>query len=112
MSYRWLTPAAPAAIAVLRCPALPALFDRALPTAGRAVFARLRAVDGAVVDEVVISWIDEGQVEVGAHGGPGIRAAISTALHAHGLVEVVAAPAATGRWDRLAAAASPAAAAW
>jgi len=109
-SYAWLTPPAPAAIAVLRVPALPALLDRALPAAGRARFARLRDAVGAVIDEVVAARSAADVLELSVHGGPGVRAAVNVGLVSHGLTEQP--PVGDGRWSDLAAAASPAAVRW
>ena len=109
--FRWLTPPAPAAIALVQAPALAALCDRPLPEPGRARFAHLRAADGAVVDEVVVTRLSATEIEIACHGGPGIRAAIEQALRGHG---VQAAPVARcdDRWARLARAAHPAAVRW
>lgn len=109
--FRWLTPPAPAAIALLRAPALAAWCDRPLPAPGRARFAHLCAVDRSVIDEVVVTRLDEGEVEIACHGGPGIRAAIEAALRGHGLVPMRT-PAGDDRWSRLARAAHPAAVRW
>lgn len=109
--FRWLTPPAPAAIALLRVPALPALCDRPLPGPGRARFAHLRAADGAVVDEVVVTRLDDRTLEIACHGGPGMRAAVEQALRGHGLGSAPAS-AAADRWARLARAAHPAAVHW
>ncbi len=84
--YRWLTPAAPAGIAILRMGAVPAAFDRPLPEPGTLRFARLVRPDRTVVDEVVVDRLDHHTLEVMTHGGPGIRAAIDAGLLAHGLV--------------------------
>jgi tRNA U34 5-carboxymethylaminomethyl modifying GTPase MnmE/TrmE len=109
--FRWLTPPAPAAIALLRAPALAALCDRPLPEPWRARFARLRTVDGTVVDEVVVTRLDAGEVEIACHGGPGMRAAVEQALRGHGL-EPATAVRRDDRWSRLARAAHPAAVRW
>ncbi len=109
MRYVWLTPPAPAAIALLRCPACAALFDRPLPAPGAARFARLRDPAGAAIDEVVVTRLDDTRLEVCVHGGIGVRAAVDACLAAHGLR--ADAPAAD-HWSRLAAAPSPAAVAW
>jgi hypothetical protein len=107
--WRWLTPPAPAAIAMLRMPAVAAAFDRAPPPAGRARLLVLRDAAGAAVDEAVVAGLDDG-LEVMVHGGPGVRAALAAALASHGLVE--APGPADARWDALAAAAHPAAVRW
>lgn len=110
LTYSWLTPPAPAAIAVLRVPALPALLDRALPAVGRARFAQLCDATRTMIDEVVASRLRDDVLELSTHGGPGVRAAVNAALATHDLVEQ--AVVATGRWHDLAAAASPAATRW
>jgi tRNA U34 5-carboxymethylaminomethyl modifying GTPase MnmE/TrmE len=110
-SYAWLTPPAPAALALARLRSPPArLFDRPLPSAGRARFARLRDATDAVVDEAVIWRLADGVVELSIHGGPGMRAAVDACLRSHGLNEEPLAPDPT--WNALAHAASPAAARW
>lgn len=108
--FRWLTPPAPAAIALLQAPALAALCDRPLPAPGRARFAHLCAGDGAVVDEVVVTRLSATEIEIACHGGPGIRAAIEQALRGHGLQPASARH--DDRWSRLARAAHPAAVRW
>lgn len=111
LNYWWCTPAAPAAIAWLACPAtLPAgLFDRPLPAPGRAGLRRLRDPHGQSVDEVVVWHTETQRLEIGTHGGPGVRAAVDRALAGHGLV---AANPPADRWARLARAVSPAACRW
>lgn len=110
LTFRWLTPPAPAALALVRLAPVHCL-DRALPEPGRARFARLLAPGGAVVDEVVAQRLEDGALELSCHGGSGVRAAATAAFAAWGLAED-AAPAGDGRWQRLARAAHPAAAAW
>ena len=44
-TFGWLTPAAPAAIAVVRCPVHAGVHNRTLLAVGRACFAQLRDVD-------------------------------------------------------------------
>ena len=109
--WTWLTPPAPAAIALVRAPARAALFDRALPAVGSARFAHLRGIDARVVDEVVVTRRSEAVLEIACHGGPGMRAAVELALRGHGL-QPTDAPADHGRWSALANAASPAAVRW
>jgi hypothetical protein len=109
--FRWLTPPAPAAIALVQVPVFAALCDRPLPMVGRARFAHLRAVDGTIVDEVVVTRIDDARAEIACHGGPGMRAAVEQALRGHGLAPSTASPR-TDRWSRLARAAHPAAVRW
>ena len=108
--WRWLTPPAPAAIALLRVSAHTALSDRPLPAVGRARFAHLCAVDGAIIDEVVITRLVDDVMEIACHGGPGIRAAVEQALRGHGLQP--AGEVSDDRWSRLARAAHPAAVRW
>lgn len=108
--YAWLTPPDPAAIAILRCQALPALIDRPLPDRGRARFARLIDAGGRMVDEVVVCHLDSGQLELATHGGVGVRLAVDQCLGGHGLLPVAAAP--DPYWNALAAAPSPAAVRW
>ncbi len=110
MTFTWLTSGAPAAIAIIRLPALATVIDRPLPAIGRARFARLITSTGAVVDEVVVTRCGDDQMDVMCHGGPGIRAAVDRCLRAHGLDE--RAPDLDPRWAVLAAAPSPAAAMW
>jgi tRNA U34 5-carboxymethylaminomethyl modifying GTPase MnmE/TrmE len=109
--YRWSTPPAPAAIALVRLPALPALIDRSLPAPGMACFARLRSAAGVIIDEVVAMRGEDGGLELACHGGPGIRAAVEACLASHGLC---CADHATDHpsWSALAEAASPAAVRW
>ncbi len=122
-TWTWLTPPEPAALAVLRCSALPGLAARALPATGHAGFARLRDRAGAAVDEVVLVRIADDALEITTHGGPGVRAAVGACLAGHGLVEVpwaargaLVGDAAAGggavAWSDLARAASPAAVRW
>jgi tRNA U34 5-carboxymethylaminomethyl modifying GTPase MnmE/TrmE len=108
--FRWLTPAAPAAIAVVRAPAIAGLIDRDLPTLGRARFVRVRDVHGQAVDEAVVVRLDADTLELMVHGGPGVRAAVTTALIGHGLAETTSTS--MDRWSRLATAAHPAAVRW
>lgn len=109
--FRWLTPPAPAAIALVQVPAHAALCDRPLPAVGRARFVHLCAADGTVIDEAVATRLADDVLEIACHGGPGIRAAVESALRGHGL-----SPAASARhddrWSRLARAAHPAAVRW
>jgi tRNA U34 5-carboxymethylaminomethyl modifying GTPase MnmE/TrmE len=109
--WRWLTPPAPAAIALLRIPAVAELSDRPLPDVGRARFSHLCAVDGALIDEVVITRLSAEVLEIACHGGPGIRAAVEQALRGHGLLPA-ASDVSDDRWSRLARAAHPAAVRW
>jgi hypothetical protein len=121
-TWTWLTPPEPAALAVLRCSALPGLAARALPATGQAGFARLRDRAGAAVDEVVLVRVADDALEITTHGGPGVRAAVGACLAGHGLVEVpwtaggaLVGDAAGGgavAWSDLARAASPAAVRW
>jgi hypothetical protein len=113
----WLTPAAPAAIAMVRVhgPAalLQRLVERPLPAVGRAALVHLLGSDARVVDQAVLVRLGEGELELMVHGGPGMRAAVDACLAGHG-VEAGSEPA-PGRgsdWLRLAGAASPAAVAW
>ena len=114
-TYAWLTPAAPAAIAIVRVPALPGLLDRALPAVGADRFARLVAPDGTVVDEIVVDRPTDDALHLMTHGGPGVRQAVDACLAAHGLVPgpVAMDPEweAPG-WKALARAPSPAAVRW
>lgn len=109
--FTWLTPAAPAAIALLRCPRLPLLLDRPAPDRGRSRFARLLGPDGGVVDEVVATGEEDGRLQLAVHGGPGQRAAVAACLRAHGLEQGPAADL-PPHWEELAAAAHPAAIIW
>jgi tRNA U34 5-carboxymethylaminomethyl modifying GTPase MnmE/TrmE len=84
-TYQWLTPAAPAAIAIFCCAPLPVLLDRALPRPGRARFAQLCDPKGQVVDEVVALRLQPELLEIQCHAGPGQRQAIEACLAAHGL---------------------------
>ncbi len=111
MGFRWLTPPAPAAIAMVRTPALAELLDRPLPNQGAARFARLMTADGAAVDEVVVARIAIDTIEVMCHGGPGVRQAVTRCLAGHGVVEDGVEDG-DARWCRLAAAPSPSAARW
>jgi tRNA U34 5-carboxymethylaminomethyl modifying GTPase MnmE/TrmE len=109
--WTWLTPPAPAAIALLRAPWCEKLFDRSPPAVGSARFANICALDGHIIDEVVVTRVSATTVEIACHGGPGIRAAVEAALIEHGLLpsnSIVEDP----RWSALAQAASPAAVRW
>ena len=77
--FTWLTPPAPAAIAVLRL-SLAEGPVRQWPAVGRAGFAHLRDPAGAVVDQAVILRLDPEQAELCVHGGPGMRAAVGACL--------------------------------
>jgi tRNA U34 5-carboxymethylaminomethyl modifying GTPase MnmE/TrmE len=90
---------------------LAVLCDRPLPEPGRARFAHLRTCDGTVVDEVVVTRLEDRWMEVACHGGPGIRAAVEQALRDHGLIASTEPPR-DDRWSRLARAAHPAAVRW
>lgn len=109
-SFSWLTPAAPAAIAVVQVPALVRLLDRAMPVIGAARFARLIAPEGTVVDELVVDRVSADAMHLMPHGGPGMRAAVDACLRAHGLEP--AAPVPDPQWAALAAAPAPAAVHW
>ena len=84
-TFSWLTPPAPAAIALVRVPAWAALLDRPLPAPDQARFARLIAPDKTVVDELVAERITGDELHLMCHGGPGMRAAVEACLRAHGL---------------------------
>ncbi|TVR12640.1 MAG: GTP-binding protein [Planctomycetota bacterium] len=86
-TYTWLVPNDPAAIALclLRGSAPP--LDRAVPEPGLARFAHVHDLQGAVVDEVVVTALAEDAWEIACHGGPGMRAAMDTALSQHGFQE-------------------------
>lgn len=119
MTWTWLTPAAPAGVALMQMPALTAAFDRALPTAGRLGLRHLVSATGAVADEVVVTRLADNMVEVACHGGPGVRAAVDAALRSHGLTPVDSEPARVGadeperqRWLGLAQAPCPAVRDW
>lgn len=106
----WLTPPAPAAIALLRCPAHAALLDVPLPRPGRARFGHLIDRAGRVVDEVVA--VDDGDgLLLCTHGGPGLRTAVAAALSGHGIALTTPQPDGD-RWARLARATCPAARDW
>lgn len=109
-TFTWLTPAAPAAIAIVRVPTWAALLDRPLPALDAARFARLVAPDGSVIDELVVDRIADDALHLMTHGGPGMRAAVEACLVAHGLV--AAAASSDPRWAALAGAPSPAAVRW
>lgn len=109
--FQWLTPAAPAAIAVVRVPPLAALCDRALPASGHARFVRIIAADGRAVDEAVAVRDADG-LELMVHGGPGVRAAVTAALESHGLYGQQPTATPSDHWSRLAAAVHPAAVVW
>jgi hypothetical protein len=74
--------------------------------------ARLQDARGGLVDDVVAIRVAEDELEIIAHGGPGIRAAIDAALDAHGAAHSLPPDAGDGRWRQLAAASSPAAVRW
>ena len=108
--YTWLTPPAPAAIAVVAVPVMPGLIDRAWPEPGRARFARLVNAAGTVVDEVLADRVDASTIWLMPHGGPGIRQAVTDCLEGHGLAPGAGTLDVT--WRDLAAAAHPAAVTW
>ena len=111
MWFTWLTPPAPAAIALLRCGVAPGQLPR-WPEPGAALFARLRDAAGVVVDEAVVLRVSGTEAEIGVHGGPGARAAVSAGLRSHGWREQAGPPVDDARWAALAAAPSPAAVRW
>ncbi len=117
----WLTPAAPAAIAVVRVHGPPALLQRLcarpLPAPGRAGVGQLRGTDARMVDQAVLVRLAEDELELMVHGGPGMRAAVEACLAGYGVGDdpapaPAAAPGSGSAWQRLAAAASPAAVHW
>jgi len=108
--YRWLTPAAPAAVAVLRCPRRAALIDRDPPAPGCVRLAALLDAERRAVDEVLVCAVDDSELELCTHGGPGIRRAVDRAMAGHGLE--VDSGGGDDRWARLARAPSPAARDW
>jgi hypothetical protein len=110
-TYAWLTPAAPAAIAIVAMPAVEAAFDRPLPGLDESRFMRLRDPQGAVVDELVVERIAADRLQVMPHGGPGVRQAVDACLQAHGLQPATVSDTQT-YWATLARAPSPAAVAW
>ena len=110
-TYAWLTPAAPAAIAIAVMPALAAAFDRPLPALDQARFMRLISPSGTMVDELVVERVGADRVHLMPHGGPGVRQAVDACLQAHGLqltTDLTSDP----LWTALAQAPSPAASAW
>ena len=109
MPATWLTPADPAAIALLWTSEIPAaLCDRAPPAADGVRFLRL--VEAGIVDEVV-AVAEAGGWLLCCHGGAGIRAAVG-ALFARQGVEVRDGSWGEVRWRALSRAAHPAAVAW
>jgi glutamyl-Q tRNA(Asp) synthetase len=115
-TYAWLTPAAPAAIAIAAMPALATAFDRPLPKLDEARFMRLLNPRGETVDELVVERIASDRLHLMPHGGPGVRQAVDACLQAHGLQEHRLPPTSGGEdaslWAALAQAPSPAAVAW
>ena len=109
-TYAWLTPAAPAAIAIAVMPPLAKAFDRSLPPIDHARFMRLLHPDGSTVDELVVDRISQQRLHLMTHGGPGVRQAVDACLTAHGLVAAEACV--DANWSDLARAPSPAAVAW
>ncbi len=111
----WLTPAAPAAIALVRVqgPAalLACLLARPLPESGRAGVGHLRSAAGELVEEAVAVRLAEDELELMVHGGPGMRAAVDACLAGHGVTPLEG-PLHAGAWHRLAGAGSPAAVRW
>ena len=129
MPYRWLTPAAPAAIALLQidCALAEVLLAKTaetLPAVGTCRFLRIRDARGEVIDEVVVWRLSEAVLELGCHGGPGVRQAIQSRLDelldlqsslpasVDPAAKDVFADTQSARWRRLAQAASPAARDW
>ncbi len=110
-AYAWLTPAAPAAIAVAVMPALAAAFDRPLPPLDQARFMRLISPSGAMVDELVVERVAADRLHLMPHGGPGVRQAVDACLQAHGL-QLTSAISGDQAWTALAQAPSSAASAW
>lgn len=107
-SFTWLTPPAASAIAVLRCACVPGLARR-WPAVGTVGLVLLRDPAGAVVDEVLCLRLADDEVELHGHGGAGMRAAVTAALHAWGLDEV---DPSDDAWADLAQAPAAAAARW
>ncbi len=110
----WLTPPAPAAIAIVRCSVGLSVLDRKLPVVGRARFAHLCDDTGRVIDEVVCVRTNEQYIDIHCHGGPGQRQAVAYALASHGYVEENARDAELidQHWKACAQIAHPAAAEW
>jgi tRNA U34 5-carboxymethylaminomethyl modifying GTPase MnmE/TrmE len=115
-SWRWLTPSAPAAIAVVRIYAeekiLQALIRRRLPLMNHAGFSCVHALDGSVVDEAIFSRVHEHALDIACHGGPGMRSRMNKILGDYGLKEDTSFNAFSPRWVALARASSPAAVSW
>ena len=84
--YCWLTPPAPAAIALMVLDQVTAsrLVNAQLPEQGRCRFTRIYDSSDQVIDEVVVWSLDQGLVEIGFHGGPGVRQAVEHHLAALG----------------------------
>lgn len=107
-SFTWLTPPAASAIAVLRCACVDGIVRR-WPAVGNVALVVVRMPDGAVVDEALALRLNDTEAELHVHGGAGMRASVTAALCAHGLIE---APPIADAWADLAVAPSAAAVAW
>jgi tRNA U34 5-carboxymethylaminomethyl modifying GTPase MnmE/TrmE len=115
-NYQWLTPSAPAAIAVVRVitdeTTRLALMRRLAPAVGHACFGCVYAADGSVVDEVIYSRVDNHTMDIACHGGPGMRARMTAVLQDFSLRENNSDHTLSPHWQALSRAASPAAVAW
>jgi hypothetical protein len=119
---RWLTPAAPAALAVVRLSAevsvLQRLSDRSLPAVGAALVTWVRDCAGTPVDEAVLVRSQVETLDLMVHGGPGVRTALDACLDGHGFTGMAAGHGQSGQdmegsaWTMLAQAASPSAVRW
>lgn len=97
---RLLTPAVPAAIAVVRLsgagvgPFLARRFGRPARV-GRPVHGDLRDAAGAVIDDPVVVLVDAETADVNLHGGPAVMRAVLDLAVADGFVETRGPPPAT-----------------
>ena len=82
-TWSWLTPPAPAAVALLRMTPHPAALAGSLPAVGRVGLRGLQTAAGEVVDEVMVT-VAADHYALATHGGPGVRAAVEDALVSHG----------------------------
>lgn len=111
--FSWLTPAAPAAIAVVRTPTISELIDRELPPLGRARFVRVKNKSDQIIDEAVAVRVSDTHMDLMVHGGPGVRDAVETALRERGLTSIDPHTAIDDpRWSQFATLAHPAAVRW
>jgi len=113
--FAWLTPSAPAAIALLRLYGEPAILTAVAGRTvapGRAALVYPAAPGADPIDEAVFLREENERGLLAVHGGPGVRAAVEAALSAHGLQPTETVEDGDALWRRLARVPSPAARDW